>query len=93
MNIAEEANGIVNGVRRESYGTPLDNHSRTAEFWTTFVKTAMKKGCLSAEDICYMNILQKVARTMEKDKRDNGTDIVGYALNVEIIKQQKGEAW
>ncbi len=93
MNIAEEASGIVTGARRESYGTPLDNHSRTAEFWTTFVKTAIKKGYLSPEDICYMNILQKVARTMENDKRDNGADIVGYALNVEIIKQQKNEKW
>lgn len=92
-NIAQEAIEIVNGARRNHYGTPLDNHTRTAEFWSTYVENAMKKGYLSAEDVCYMMMLVKIARAMEKDKRDNGVDIVGYALNVEIIKQQKDEKW
>ncbi len=91
MTIAEEASGIVHGQRREAYGSPLSNHSRTAEFWTVYVESAMKKGYLSAEDVCYMNIMQKIARSLEKDKRDNGVDIVGYALNVELIKNERNE--
>ena len=88
MNIAQEAAGIVTGARRKSYGTPLDNHTRTAKFWSTYLGIT-----LTTEQVCYMNILQKIARSMENDKRDNGVDIVGYSLNVEIIKQQKGEKW
>jgi len=88
MNIAEEANEIVNGARRNSYGTPLDNHTRTAEFWSTYLKIK-----ITPEQVCYLNMLQKISRSMQVDKRDNGVDIIGYALNVEIIKQQKGEVW
>lgn len=87
-NIAEEAIEIVNGARRNHYGTPLDNHSRTADFWSTYLGIK-----ITPEQVCYMMMLVKIARAMEKDKRDNGVDIVGYALNVEIIKQQKGEKW
>lgn len=88
MNIAQEAIGIVNGARRKSYGTPLDNHTRTAKFWGAYLGIK-----ITPEQVCYLNMLQKIARSMENDKRDNGVDIVGYALNVEIVKQQKGEQW
>jgi hypothetical protein len=86
--ILVEADSIVNGSRRNSYGTPLDNHTRTAELWSTY--TGKK---ISPEDVCYLNILQKIARTIEHDKRDNAVDICGYARNVELIKQAKSESW
>ena len=87
-NIAEEAVEIVMGARRKSYGEPFVNHSRTAKLWSAYLGIE-----LTPEQVCYLNILQKISRSMQIDKRDNGVDIVGFALNVELIKQSRGEIW
>ena len=87
MNIAEEAIVAIE-QRGKNYGSPLSNHERTAKLWSDYLGAR-----ITAEQVCYMNILQKISRSTFIDKRDNGVDIIGYALNVEIIKKLRGEQW
>jgi len=86
MNILQEADEIVHRDRNHDYGNPLDNHSFTAELWNSFL--ARRKGPLTARDVCWMNILQKITRDSHKPKRDNLTDVAGYAANMEMIEYE-----
>jgi len=83
-NILEEANELIHGDRSEFYGHPLDNHSLTAEYFNVYM-AHRKPGPLNAEDICWFNVFQKIARAQFRKKRDNLTDIAGYAGNIEMI--------
>lgn len=88
MNILEEANEITNGQRSHDYGDAYTNHSRTAMLWQSYLIGKYDKFIeLGAEDVCYLNVLQKVARDMENPKRDNIVDIAGYARNIEMIRE------
>lgn len=82
--ILQEANRLVNGDRQKDYGTPLTNHSRTAALFSAYLGIP-----ITAEQVCYLNILQKIARSQHGYKRDNLTDTVGYALNLEMIQNER----
>lgn len=94
-NILEEANSIVHGARATAYGHPYDNHGLTAEYWTVYLNARNSHmglvGNLSAEDVCFLNILQKIARAQNGVdlNRDSIVDIAGYAANIEIIQEER----
>lgn len=88
MNILQEADGLIHGPRNESYGHPSDNHGLTAQYWNVYMTGKGEDGDilkLTAEDVCFLNILQKISRHQHAPKRDNLVDIAGYAGNVEMI--------
>lgn len=89
----EEAARIVQGARHKSYGHPAINHRRTADFWRDYLKG--KYGFhmdVTPEDVCWLNILQKIARQMHMPNHDNITDTIGYAANVEMINDYHAES-
>lgn len=73
-----EAEQIVNGARRETYGAPKENHERTASLWTAYLSGRLT---LTARDVCMLNILQKISRDRHSPKRDNLVDGIGYFAN------------
>ena len=79
-SILDEAKEIVDGSRRNDYGTPKENHQRTADLWSTYLGVK-----ISAEQVCMLNILQKISRSMNKTTRDTLVDIAGYARNIELL--------
>jgi hypothetical protein len=83
-NCLRIADDVVSGNRRNDYGTPLENHSRTARLWTAYLKLEV-----SAEDVCMLNILQKISRGMHSITPDTLVDICGYARNIQIIREEK----
>lgn len=86
-NILEKADEITKGQRKHDYGSAEVNHTRTANLWNTYLTAKYNTSIeLTAEDICYLNILQKITRDMQKAKSDNLVDIAGYARNIEIIR-------
>jgi len=92
VNILEEANEIIHGPRNEDYGHPADNHGLTAKYWNIYIeqkfiddKMVDFRKPLTAEDVCILNILQKISRHQHSPKRDNLVDIAGYAGNIEMI--------
>ena len=90
-NILTEAARIVGGDRHASYGTPLDNHTCTADLWTTWLRRRYGPTvpALSAEDVCCLNMLQKLSREAHKAGRDNLVDIAGYAANAEMCSEER----
>lgn len=98
MNILEEANSIVHGARNQAYGHPLDNHGLTARYWTVYLQAKAKDDDFlgdflefTAEDVCFLNILQKIARAQNGVdlNRDSLVDIAGYSANVEMILEER----
>ena len=91
-SILEEAQRIIHGPRNQDYGTPLSNHSTTAALWNAYLAALAARGAaLQAEDVCYLNILQKVSRAVTTGvyKRDTPVDVAGYAGNVEMIQDER----
>lgn len=74
MNILEEANKITSGQRRKDYGHPKENCTKIAKIYN-----AITGQSLTAEDVVYVMIALKLARQQNKHKRDNLTDLAGYA--------------
>lgn len=88
-SILTEAAEIVAGARRQDYGTPRQNHSRTAALVNAYLATVEEsEGGLSdidAFDVCMLNILQKISRLTHRRTRDSLVDIAGYAANAAEI--------
>jgi hypothetical protein len=85
-NILVDAEDVTSGARRESYGTPEDNHTCTAQMMAAYLERAHGVTVpLTAVDVCYFNILQKVSRLANAYQRDGLVDIAGYARNIELI--------
>lgn len=80
MTILEEAESLVSGDRQSSYGHPKENAARIAEFWSVFLGIDV-----SAQDVCSLMILLKIARDMGTPQRDTIVDIAGYARMKEMI--------
>ncbi len=91
MKIEEEARDIVDGARRQSYGSPKDNHWRTAVLWGAYLEAKyqgrQEQYIPDDVDVCYLNILQKMARNMHDHNRENLVDHIGYVLNIDILME------
>lgn len=80
--VLEEATRIL-VERQATYGSPQKNHAMTAALWSAYLGIAV-----SARDVCLLNCLQKVARDRcGKPKRDNMTDLAGFAQNADIVSE------
>ena len=85
MSAIEEAAKLIQGERNDSYGHPLDNHTRTAALWSAYLGTH-----ITAEQVCWMNVLQKISRTCNGVyHHDNIVDVCGFAGNVEMIHEER----
>lgn len=82
-SVLDEAAAIVEGARRDSYGTPAENHGRTAALWSAYLGVE-----ITARQVCLMNILQKISRDAHRPHRDGLVDIAGYALNAELVEER-----
>lgn len=79
MNVLQEAEGLINGDRRESYGDPLAQESRIAALWSAYLSRE-----IVAADVSNMMILLKLSRAKAQLNRglfhrDSYVDICGYA--------------
>jgi len=73
--------------RGRSYGPPEENHGRTARLWNAYLLGRQNALGVSRVDVCFMNILQKIARCQSEagPTKDSLEDIKGYAENVSMI--------
>lgn len=85
-NILNTARNLTCGDREKSYGDPVDNLGDTADLWTAYL-IAKHRGTtldentfrLTAEDVAWMNVLIKAARSFKSLKDDNYIDAAAYA--------------
>ena len=88
--IEQRARELVGGDRQEAYGHPSDNHTRTGILWNAYLdarKVGGKGGPLGPQDVCWLNVLQKIAREINAEREDNLVDVIGYTLNVDLIRR------
>lgn len=92
--ILHQAERVIYGDREKTYGRPDKNLQSIAEYWKEYL--GGKYGCkpgLTAEDVCYMMILLKVARLQGQARhQDSLVDIAGYAALVERVRNSYRQA-
>jgi len=82
-----DAIGLVSGERDEQYGKPIDNLTATAILFSAYIYAKYAGEIidplsfnLTAEDIAWLNVLQKISRTFNGVvKPDTYTDAAGYS--------------
>ena len=82
-SILDEAQEIIYGDREKTYGAPDKNLKMIGDLWTAYSGVPF-----TAEDVCNMMILLKVARLANDPKhRDSQVDLCGYAALMERIQK------
>lgn len=88
--ILQEAQRLVHGNRQSDYGHPLDDYTKTADFWSVVLREKLKLGAkISPEEATLMMVCLKISREMNKHKRDNLTDGAGYFETTSMIHQER----
>jgi hypothetical protein len=79
----ETAIGLTNGDRNKAYGPPINNLTDCAELWNTYIRAkqrATDKLELDAEDVAWMMVLVKMARSFQRGYHpDNYNDASAYS--------------
>lgn len=73
-SILHEAEEIVNGPRRDAYGSAKESFDRIASVWSAVLKTPV-----TGHQVALCMIGLKLCREANKPGRDNLVDIAGYA--------------
>jgi hypothetical protein len=85
--ILEEAQRLVLGDRGESYGHPIEDFTRTGQIWGAILGTDP----VPPEKVALMMIGVKISREVNASKRDNRTDIAGYAQTLQMVRERQEE--
>lgn len=84
--VLSRAREVVYGDRGRDYGSPADNHGRTARLWGAYLGVP-----ITPEQVCALNRLQKEARLLETPGHlDSLVDIAGYAENQAMMRSAEG---
>ena len=81
-SVCAEADHLVSNEKREEYGAPKHSMTQIADLWSAILGTS-----ISARDVALCMIALKIAREKHAHKRDNLTDICGYAKLIELVEQ------
>lgn len=82
--ILQEAQRLVHGDRQADYGHPLDDFSKTAKMWSAIAGVE-----LTPEQVGLMMCCVKISRQLNRPKRDNMTDLAGYAATVQMCVDER----
>jgi len=83
-DLAAYAAKIVSNDRNDQYGHPLDNLDRAARIWSVILGSDV-----NAEQVALCMIGLKIARQVHKPKTDTVVDVMGYALTLHMIQEER----
>lgn len=92
QSVLMEAEGVVNGPRREAYGHPKLNFARIIALWQSYLdgRPGGRMADLTEQDHAVMMILLKVARLQQSPQhRDSAVDIAGYTATIERLWEEE----
>ena len=81
--VCQEADDIINGERRSDYGPVSKSFQRIADLWSPILGVQVTK-----EQVGMCMIQLKISRELNKHKRDNIVDIIGYAALIENMETE-----
>jgi hypothetical protein len=82
----QEAARLVDGDRQDDYGHPYEDFTRTAAMWT-----AIFGHTITAEQVALAMVALKISREVNKPKRDNIVDGIGYFQTLHMVRQRRRE--
>lgn len=77
-SILEEAQRLTHDDRNADYGHPLDDYTRTAALVSALLAHKLKEP-ISPSEMALAMCCVKLSRQVHRPKRDNLTDLAGYA--------------
>ena len=83
--ILEEAGRLVYGPRQVSYGPPSEDFTRTGRMWGAILGLDHD---VSPKEVGLCLAAVKISREVNAHKRDNLTDLAGYAATVQLVHEQ-----
>jgi hypothetical protein len=88
-SVLKEADRLINGDRRDAYGHPLDDYSRTAAMFSAWLGDEVLKRPLTAEETEMFMVIVKLSRQRNQEKRDNLVDAAGYLGCIELTQAER----
>ena len=88
-SILQEAQRLTHGDRNKDYGHPYDDYERTARLWEPIL--GLPPLSLDPAKAALCMIAVKISRECYRPKRDNRTDMAGYAHCVQAIRERQAE--
>lgn len=85
--VLQEADRIVAGDRNADYGHPSDDFKRTGRIWGAIL--GIPDVPPEKVGLCMAGL--KISREVNKHKRDNLTDLAGYAKTVAMVEERKAK--
>lgn len=91
-SVLQEAQRLVHGDRGADYGHPIDDYVVTGAFWGAILDRAKHtSGPIDPRIACLMMAAVKISREAGKHKRDNLTDLAGYAECAQMVAERQEE--
>lgn len=100
--VLQEAQRLVHGDRGASYGHPIDDYTATGRIWAATLDRWLRKQPgfedtppfpdIDPRIAALMMVGVKLSREAHKPKRDNRTDMAGYAECVDMIAERQEAA-
>lgn len=91
-SILQEAHRLTHGDRNVAYGSPLDDYTKTAAFFTTILDGAglLLPGAKVPPEIAALCMVAvKMSRLLHGPKRDSAVDLAGYAWVFHEIVEER----
>lgn len=83
--VLEEAQRLVYGPRQNNYGHPADDFTRTGRMWAAILGVEVVTPAQVALCMCAV----KISRECHRPKRDNLTDLAGYAATLALVRERE----
>ena len=87
--ILQEAQRLVHGDRQAAYGHPFEDYARTARMWEAILGLPPYR--IKPSTACLMMAAVKISRQCHAPKRDNMTDLAGYAACAQMCAEREEE--